>query len=585
MGDDDDTVDAPYSTDGEPPESTVPAPSERQSALRHLNVASTIVVLSLPAAASIWLIHNYAVNVIYADQWYDIKLIRRPFSGSLGLTSLWSTHNESRIFFQNLSTLLLAHTTGYNVVVGDYLNAILLIIATALLIITHHRRSPLQHVILYAPVAIVMLSLVQWDTILFAFQIGYSITILALAVVIFLLDRPIVTNRAVFVAEVFAVVGSYSSIQGLFIWLVALVLLYHRRRTHSLLLIWFGCASATAGVYFYNWTAEGGTSVSYILTHPLAALDFFFFAVGDVIGIRTSTSGTRNHAVELTGVVIVAVGIWALLAYGLRQDEKSGRPIGISLVLFGLLFALSVTAERASGGLTFADQSRYTTFDLLILVGSYLFVVSQTKAHRAQRRSLAHSALQASVFAVICLQVIVGTSHGLADAQGYHQFQLTGADVLVNINRAPDGLVESALGSGFESVAFIRQMAAVAKEDHLALFATSSVGFYKSEGLVVSKTPPTTSVLRPTGGVSLNGVVKLVAEASDIWGVSRVEFQYAGEGMPYTTIDVAVSSSYVWLGTWNTSIIPDGIYTVRSVAYAPTGLVAYSAGVTVNVRN
>ena len=50
-----------------------------------------------------------------------------------------------------------------------------------------------------------------------------------------------------------AVVGSYSSIQGLLIWPIGLVLLYHRRRPTWAFLTWIVTALAAPALYFHNY--------------------------------------------------------------------------------------------------------------------------------------------------------------------------------------------------------------------------------------------------------------------------------------------------------------------------------------------
>ena len=51
---------------------------------------------------------------------------------------------------------------------------------------------------------------------------------------------------------ILAVIGSYSSLQGLLIWPVGLLLLYQRNRSRRMLLTWLACAVVAVGVYFYK---------------------------------------------------------------------------------------------------------------------------------------------------------------------------------------------------------------------------------------------------------------------------------------------------------------------------------------------
>ena len=97
------------------------------------------------------------------------------------------------------------------------------------------------------------------------------------------------------------------------------------------------------------------------------------------------------------------------------------------------------------------------------------------------------------------------------------------------------------------------------------------------------RTPPVTRVVKPAGGAQLSGLQYLDAIASAKFGISNVEFRLTGEGR--TTIARAGLSLYGWLGLWDTRSVPNGIYTVYSVAYGITGLVTTSTGVVVDVKN
>ena len=122
---------------------------------------ATVLGFAIPAVSYLWMIHADGVNVIYADQWDDVALIGHAYSGTLHLSTLWAQHYENRIFFPNLIVLALAYTTHFNVVTEEYLSALMLFGATALVICAHKRRSPERRWIWYCPVAFLLLSLAQ----------------------------------------------------------------------------------------------------------------------------------------------------------------------------------------------------------------------------------------------------------------------------------------------------------------------------------------------------------------------------------------------------------------------------------------
>ena len=552
-----------------------------------LMVVLTTFGFLLPVGLYLWLISADAVDMLRADQWFDVRLIRHSFNGTLRFGMLWGQHGENRIFFQNLITLLLAHVFHFNVIVEDYVSAVLLIGAMVLVVLTHRRRSPSTPWIAYWPVAIILLSVAQYGGTLFGFAIGWYLIILALSIALFFLDRRDLTWIALSAAVAAGVLGSFSSLQGLFIWPVGLVLLLQRARGRWLIAGWVAAGFATTGIYFYNWDAGQG-SVSYAVHHVLDTLRFFFFTVGDVIGVQLPNSpSVAQYGVFALGVAIVGIGIWSILSCGLRVDVSSARPIGVVLICFGLLFAAAVAGARTSLGLSNASFPLYVTFDVLILLGSYLILIdrSQHSASNASPNIRWLPGMTIAVSVLVGLQFLLGTDNGISYARSYHDFELTGAVVTAKIQRAPDGLVENQLGAGYETAGFIRQMTDFLRANHLSLFSTAAIDWYAKQSLPVNRTAPTTVIEKPADGAVLHGDVFLVASAWDYFGVTKVQFVMRRDNQPPRVVSKGVVTDFGWLGAWDTRTVPDGAYSLRSVAYAPGGLMSTSSSVVVRVVN
>ena len=232
-----------------------------------------IYALALPAVALLWFIHRYAVNMIFADQWHDIHIIALSHSGTLTLGDLWAQHGENRVFVPDLLVLALAHTTHFNVVYEDYGSGILLIATAALLILAHRRRSPSTPWIYYFPVVIVLLSLNQGTMTLWGFAVSWYLEIFALAAALFLLDRVALGWLGLAGAIAVTIAGAFSSLEGLLIWPVGLLLLYHRRRGRAMILAWITAAVVTTGLYMFHFdfTTAGTGTKSFVLTHPVLA--------------------------------------------------------------------------------------------------------------------------------------------------------------------------------------------------------------------------------------------------------------------------------------------------------------------------
>jgi hypothetical protein len=96
---------------------------------------------------------------------------------------------------------------------------------------------------------------------------------------------------------------------------------------------------------------------------------------------------------------------------------------------------------------------------------------------------------------------------------------------------------------------------------------------------------PIMTILKPTNGAVLKGTSPLFAVASFNVGKTSVDFEITGNSLRNADIGDAVFSQGFWMLSWNTSSVPDGIYTLRSVASNSAGARSTSKGVTVRVSN
>ncbi len=589
-----------------------------------LLVVLTVLVIAAPIGAYFWFIHQYAFNAVYSDQWTNIELLGYLHSGTLTLGDLWMSHNDHRMLVPNLIVLLLGETTHFDIIAEDYLSGLILAATVGILILAHRRRSPAIPWIYYSPVALVLFSLVQWDNTLWGFQIAWYIITLALAGTIFLLDRPVLTGAALAGAVAVAAVGSFSSLQGLLIWPVGLVLLLQRRRSRNSVIIWVVAALIVAAVYVYHLAPAHYSNHSFVFTHPLSSLEFFVVMIGSVIGWGSIHAVKFPEALILLGAVILAVALWVLVRYGLRRDERSGAPIGVAVTTFGILFAVLIAEGRSWGGLFV--PSRYTAPGLLILVGCYLVFLdpapSRVRPGRSEADLLpagrpngtsdrspdtppgtpdragrsgpagrsgrsgpaAPTVAWSALLVVIGLQVILGNVFGLGSARTFSDSQKATADVTVNIDKASDALIRNVLFNGILPVQS-RQVVQIMKSDRLSLFDTGAPAYYAELGLLPELTEPQTRVLYPGDGATLRGTQLLGASASDMSGLTAVEFRVTGGAVHDRTISTATQDHGLWTGHWNTSDVPDGSYTLTSVASGYGGAIRHSPGITVTVRN
>jgi hypothetical protein len=106
--------------------------------------------------------------------------------------------------------------------------------------------------------------------------------------------------------------------------------------------------------------------------------------------------------------------------------------------------------------------------------------------------------------------------------------------------------------------------------------------------VVVYNTPPTTSVLIPSSGATLNGTTAVLdasASAFNGVGIAKVQFVLTGGTYNQTPIATAAVTLYGYIAFWDTTTVTNGVYTLQSLATDGSGNTTYSAGITITVSN
>jgi uncharacterized protein YjbI with pentapeptide repeats len=96
---------------------------------------------------------------------------------------------------------------------------------------------------------------------------------------------------------------------------------------------------------------------------------------------------------------------------------------------------------------------------------------------------------------------------------------------------------------------------------------------------------PVTQVVLPSAGAVVAGAPYLNATASDAPGVTSVVYEVSGGTLTNQVIATAKPTYYGWIGQWNTTGVPNGAYTLQSVATDSAANSYTSPPVPVTVNN
>ena len=152
------------------------------------------------------------------------------------------------------------------------------------------------------------------------------------------------------------------------------------------------------------------------------------------------------------------------------------------------------------------------------------------------------------------------------------QFMLDGANIGAPVTASPYSMVwntSSVTNSAHRLTAVARDTA-----DNTAVSPDVAVTVNNAD-----TTLPIVAISTPTGGATLAGSVAVVATATDNVGVASVQFLLNGGNLG----SLVTAAPYTVL--WNTSTLPNGIYTLAARARDAAGNIKVSAAVTVTVSN
>jgi hypothetical protein len=104
--------------------------------------------------------------------------------------------------------------------------------------------------------------------------------------------------------------------------------------------------------------------------------------------------------------------------------------------------------------------------------------------------------------------------------------------------------------------------------------------------VTVDNLPLHTEVLVPSNGATLSGSgAVLDAVAAGTSTVTGVQFEVTGGSLSGHVVGTAGATIYGWIALWDTTTVPNGSYTLQSIATETGGTTATSPGITVTVNN
>ncbi len=122
----------------------------------------------------------------------------------------------------------------------------------------------------------------------------------------------------------------------------------------------------------------------------------------------------------------------------------------------------------------------------------------------------------------------------------------------------------------------------------VVIAAACLVGITDDAVTAQAATPPTTAVIVPSAGASVSDTsVTLDAGASAASGatIAKVQFALTGGTLTKSVIATATPTIYGYVATWDSTSVPNGTYTLQSVASYSGGVSGTSVVISVAAAN
>lgn len=336
-----------------------------------------ILVISLPVLYGFFLVNKYGVNIPIADEYNFLSIYDDMKENGFSFAQIWEMHNEHRMFFPNLIFLLNIYLSGYNV--KWLLNFSIICISIAYysicwLIYNERNMNDSMFVLLSVMLGFLFFNSCQYENMLWGFQIAWFMIIAFLTVGVIFFTESIIDEKKgkLILACIMAIVASFTSLHGLFVWGAFISILFSAMIKKSP--VSKGNILVLVGMFFsFALYFIGATNMS---EHPktdnfIDLLKTLFLMMGTIVIEEV------NGLSLLLGILVFAICVICVIQI-LKQKKMMSRIqiVALGYMSYGYLALGAIAVGRAGYGIEdTAITSRYTTNTIIIYISLVLLLV------------------------------------------------------------------------------------------------------------------------------------------------------------------------------------------------------------------
>jgi hypothetical protein len=385
-----------------------------------------IILLLLPILASLSYIFIFGVNVPFWDEWGFTPVLNDFYTSHLSFDDLFQQHNEHRIFFPQLVMLGDSYLTQYDVKDLMYMSFLVSMVTFIVIAYMYFKKAGkgLMSLALFIPVSFIFFSLRQFENILWGWQIQIYLCVLGSIASLFFIGRSKRADVNLIMATLFAIMATFSFINGLLVWPIVLFYLLVNGR-YKLSAIWAALGLAAWCAFFYGWSHPGyHPPMSYSFFHPVEAAHYLLVNIGAPFAFEV-------YFATLAGFIILALYLLTFILV-IKNKSIEENSFWISLILFALGSSVLCMIGRSGFGIDQAMTSRYTTFSILGVIGLYIMIADEYLKLAVNR--MVYKASLGILLVIIIIGLIAGNAYGLYEGKKMMDSRQYEISLLKNMN-------------------------------------------------------------------------------------------------------------------------------------------------------
>lgn len=330
------------------------------------NGITALACLLVAAAILAWTVREVAqayTAVPFQDQWDNIWWWRDILDRGLTTAYLFSQHNEHRIFFPRLVFLSdLKWFGGRNILNLAAIGIFQFAGAAFFLAAGRSASRGATGYLASAAAASLLFCLVQWQNLVWGFQVQFVAVYAAAAWALYLYSRATAKLDAAGLAAlagaiVLLVFATFNMANGLFAGAVMVLLSLLTRRGALPAVVAAAATAVLVAIYLHGYRpVPGHTPASLALQQPAQYLTYLLVFLGNVWAFGSPKAGLVMGAAGVLLTLAMAVEV-------VRQGRRIGRaPLALAGVVCFVGVSAAITAlGRMTFGIEQALSSRYTT--------------------------------------------------------------------------------------------------------------------------------------------------------------------------------------------------------------------------------